>query len=47
MASLLAEVLDPLREKIAAKRIAISQQVEPRDLRSAPIASCCARCCRT
>ncbi|RKU03944.1 hybrid sensor histidine kinase/response regulator [Burkholderia sp. Nafp2/4-1b] len=32
MASLLAEVLDPLRDKIAAKRIAISQQVEPRDL---------------
>jgi len=32
MASLLAEVLDPLREKIAAKRIAIVQQVEPHDL---------------
>ena len=32
MASLLAEVLDPLREKIAAKRIAIAQQVEPHDL---------------
>ena len=32
MASLLAEVLDPLREKIAAKRIAVAQQVEPRDL---------------
>ncbi|MFP3503644.1 hybrid sensor histidine kinase/response regulator AtsR [Burkholderia sp. SIMBA_062] len=32
MASLLAEVLDPLRAKIATKRIAISQQVEPRDL---------------
>ena len=31
MASLLAEVLDPLREKIAAKRIAIAQQVEPHD----------------
>ncbi|KVK99482.1 hybrid sensor histidine kinase/response regulator AtsR [Burkholderia territorii] len=32
MASLLAEVLDPLREKIAAKRIAVAQRVEPRDL---------------
>ncbi|MET3552063.1 hybrid sensor histidine kinase/response regulator AtsR [Burkholderia sp. 567] len=32
MASLLAEVLDPLRAKIAAKRIAISQLVEPHDL---------------
>ncbi|RQR33105.1 response regulator [Burkholderia sp. Bp9143] len=32
MTSLLAEVLDPLREKIAAKRIAVAQQVEPRDL---------------
>ncbi|RQZ14797.1 response regulator [Burkholderia sp. Bp9031] len=32
MASLLAEVIDPLRERIAAKRIAISQQVEPHDL---------------
>ncbi|WP_175718614.1 hybrid sensor histidine kinase/response regulator AtsR [Burkholderia anthina] len=32
MASLLAEVLDPLREKIAARRIEVVQQVEPRDL---------------
>ncbi|WP_027782126.1 MULTISPECIES: hybrid sensor histidine kinase/response regulator AtsR [Burkholderia] len=32
MASLLAEVLDPLRDKIAAKRIAVAQRVEPRDL---------------
>ncbi|RQR31890.1 MULTISPECIES: hybrid sensor histidine kinase/response regulator AtsR [unclassified Burkholderia] len=32
MASLLAEVLDPLREKIATKRIAVAQRVEPRDL---------------
>ncbi|WP_063551008.1 hybrid sensor histidine kinase/response regulator AtsR [Burkholderia territorii] len=32
LASLLAEVLDPLREKIAAKRIAVAQRVEPRDL---------------
>ncbi|RQR48320.1 hybrid sensor histidine kinase/response regulator [Burkholderia sp. Bp9140] len=32
MASLLAEVLDPLREKIAAKRIVVAQQVEPPDL---------------
>ncbi|MGU7838004.1 hybrid sensor histidine kinase/response regulator AtsR [Burkholderia sp. AW33-5] len=32
MASLLAEVLDPLREKIAAKRIAVAQRVEPHDL---------------
>ncbi|KAB0683729.1 hybrid sensor histidine kinase/response regulator AtsR [Burkholderia territorii] len=32
MASLLAEVLDPLREKIAAKRIVVAQRVEPRDL---------------
>ncbi|WP_175855312.1 hybrid sensor histidine kinase/response regulator AtsR [Burkholderia anthina] len=32
MASLLAEVLDPLREKIAARRIEVVQQVEPHDL---------------
>ncbi|WP_175780523.1 hybrid sensor histidine kinase/response regulator AtsR [Burkholderia anthina] len=32
MASLLAEVLDPLREKIAARRIEVEQQVEPHDL---------------
>lgn len=32
MASLLAEVLDPLREKILAKRIAVAQRVEPHDL---------------
>ncbi|WP_175909846.1 MULTISPECIES: hybrid sensor histidine kinase/response regulator AtsR [unclassified Burkholderia] len=32
MASLLAEVLDPLREKIATKRIAVAQRVEPHDL---------------
>ncbi|MCU9952971.1 hybrid sensor histidine kinase/response regulator AtsR [Burkholderia sp. BKH01] len=32
MASLLAEVIEPLREKIAAKRIAVTQQVAPHDL---------------
>ncbi|WP_098555131.1 hybrid sensor histidine kinase/response regulator AtsR [Burkholderia sp. JKS000303] len=32
MASLLAEVFDPLREKIAARRIEVVQQVEPHDL---------------
>ena len=32
MASLLAEVLDPLREKIAARRIDVAQRVEPHDL---------------
>ncbi|WP_175835525.1 hybrid sensor histidine kinase/response regulator AtsR [Burkholderia anthina] len=32
MASLLAEVLDPLREKIATRRIEVVQQVEPHDL---------------
>lgn len=32
IASLLAEVLDPLRAKIAAKRIAVTQRVEPHDL---------------
>ncbi|WP_175691288.1 hybrid sensor histidine kinase/response regulator AtsR [Burkholderia anthina] len=32
MASLLAEVLDPLRGKIAARRIEVVQQVEPHDL---------------
>ncbi|AOI96133.1 hybrid sensor histidine kinase/response regulator AtsR [Burkholderia sp. LA-2-3-30-S1-D2] len=32
MASLLAEVLDPLRAKIATKRIAVAQRVEPHDL---------------
>ncbi|MBR8301922.1 hybrid sensor histidine kinase/response regulator AtsR [Burkholderia dolosa] len=32
IASLLAEVLDPLRDKIAAKRIAVAQRVDPRDL---------------
>ncbi|KFL52309.1 histidine kinase [Burkholderia pyrrocinia] len=32
MAPLLAEVIEPLRDKIAAKRIAVTQQVEPHDL---------------
>ncbi|CAG9250739.1 sensor histidine kinase/response regulator [Burkholderia cepacia] len=32
IAPLLAEVLDPLREKIAARRIVVTQQVEPHDL---------------
>ncbi|HDV8348519.1 TPA: hybrid sensor histidine kinase/response regulator AtsR [Burkholderia vietnamiensis] len=32
IASLLAEVLDPLRAKIAAKQIAVTQRVEPHDL---------------
>ncbi|MGS0895665.1 hybrid sensor histidine kinase/response regulator AtsR [Burkholderia stagnalis] len=32
IASLLADVIEPLRERIAAKRIAIAQRVEPHDL---------------
>ncbi|MBR7959649.1 hybrid sensor histidine kinase/response regulator AtsR [Burkholderia sp. AU19243] len=32
MASLLAEVLDPLRDRIAAKRIDVAQRIEPHDL---------------